>query len=255
MPATHFTLTPAESKRLIARAIPHLETVKTALSNGIVIVSTGSTNTYILEALLGERVEPHRYLSGITLPTVDPPILPPDRRQDLVLVRGIADESLDRYSALEEMGPGDVVIKGANALNYREGVAGVCIGGHGGGGTIGAALGHVVGRRLHLVLPVGLEKCIAGDIYEIAARLNTPGTYEPDPPRMMPVRGHIFTEIEALRTLADVDDVHHMASGGIGGAEGAIRLLVEGSREAIEKAQGVIGEVQGEPPFLQGRGR
>ncbi len=252
MPATPFVLTPAESKRLIARAVVQLPSVKKALSDGIVMASTGSTNTYVLEELLGEKIPQHSYLSGITLPAKDAPNIPADRRNDLVLVKGRPDDSLDRFSALERMEPGDVFIKGANALNYDTQTAGILIGGHGGGGTIGAAMGHVVGRRLNLVMPVGLEKCIADDIVEVAERMNTPDEYDPDPPRMMPVVGaDIVTEIEALRVLAGVE-VYHVASGGIAGAEGAVWLLAEGSSDEVAAAKRIVEDLRGEPPFLAG---
>ncbi len=249
MPATYFVLTPSESKRLIARAVVKLAPVRRAMSEGILMVSTGSTNTYIVEEILGERIPQHRYISGVTVPRKDPPEIPGDRRQDLVMVRGHIDATLDRFSALEQMQPGDVFIKGANALNYETGTAGVLIGGHGGGGTIGATWGHVVGRRLDLIIPVGLEKCIAEDIYDIADRLNLPDEYDPDPPRMMPITGDIITEIEALEILAGVT-VYHVASGGIAGAEGAVWLLAEGTDEEVAAARAVVDALLGEPPFL-----
>ncbi|MFO7941236.1 MAG: hypothetical protein R6U92_01105 [Bacillota bacterium] len=254
MSATTFVLTPAESKRLIAKAVVQLDPVSHALSEGIVVVSTGSTNTFVLEEILGESVPKHRYLSGMVLPEKNTPDIPRDRRNDLIMVRGNPDDTLDRFSVLEHMEPGDVFIKGANALNYDTAVAGVLIGGHGGGGTIGATIGHIVGRRLNFIIPVGLEKCVAEDIHEIADRLNTPDEYDPDPPRMMPVTGQIITEIEALRLLAGVE-VYHMASGGIGGAEGAVWLLAEGSPEDVRRARSVVEAVQGEPPFLAELGR
>ncbi len=68
-------------------------------------------------------------------------------------------------------------------------------------------------------------------------------------PSMFPLRGHIVTEIEALEILTGVR-VLQMAAGGIGGAEGAVRLLVRGTRDEVEKALAVVKEVQGAPPFV-----
>lgn len=55
--------------------------------------------------------------------------------------------------------PGDVILKGVNALNLPKGQTGIYIGDlH--GGTIGASIQTVVGRRVRLILPVRLEKCL-----------------------------------------------------------------------------------------------
>lgn len=250
MPATHFVFTPSESKRLIARAVSQMKPVRRALKDGTVLICTGSTNACVLEEILGEEFPHYRYLSGHTLPAkASRALIPPDRRPDVILRQGKVDPDLDRFSALEGMQPDDVYIKGANALNYEQKVAGILIGGFGGGGSIGAALGHIAGRRLRLVLPIGLEKCTAHDIYEVSERLNRHGDYEPDPPRMVAVRGEIVTEIEALHILTGVTS-HHIASGGIAGAEGAVWLLAEGTGGQVEKARRIAGEIAGEPSFL-----
>ena len=57
----------------------------------------------------------------------------------------------------------------------------------------------------------------------------------------MPVSGHIVTEIEALKTLADVDALQ-VAAGGVVGAEGGVWLLIEGEEAQIEKALEIIEE-------------
>ncbi len=249
MPKTHVVLTPAESKRLIAQAVAQMKPVKKALTDGIIVIATGTTNTYVLEAITGQDLQQHEYITGVTTPAHSTREIPDDRKADLVLRQGIPDQSLDRFSALDHMKPGDVYIKGANALNYAEKQAGILIGGHGGGGTIGGAWGHIIGRRLHFILPIGLEKCVAHDINGIARKLNSPDTFDPDPPRLMPVYGHIITEIEAFEILCDVTG-YHIASGGVAGAEGAVRLLLEGTGAALANVREKMAEIQGEPPFL-----
>jgi len=44
-------------------------------------------------------------------------------------------------------------------------------------------------------------------------------------------------------------DATLVASGGIAGAEGAVRLLIEGTEEQVEKAKSIIQAVKGEPPL------
>jgi hypothetical protein len=67
---------------------------------------------------------------------------------------------------------------------------------------------------------------------------------------MFPLRGHIVTEIEALEILTDVTAIQ-IGAGGIGGAEGAVRLLIRGTKDEVEGALEVIDTVQGEPPFVR----
>ncbi len=252
MTGTHFVLTPAESKRLIARAVNEMEPVQRALSDGTILICTGSTNAFVLEEITGERFLHYQYLTGHTLPqgSDSQSPIPEHRRSDVVLRNGEIDENLDRFSVLQHMNPDDVYIKGANALDYERKVAGVLIGGFGSGGTIGTGIGHIIGRRLRLIIPVGLEKCIAGNLYEMADHLNRHDDYTEDPPRMMPVRGDIITEIEALHILTGAEAVH-IASGGIAGAEGAVRLLVRGNREQVGSARNLMADIAGEPSFLQ----
>ena len=59
-----------------------------------------------------------------------------------------------------------------------------------------------------------------------------------------------LTEIEALELLAGVQ-VFQAAAGGIGGAEGASRLICRGTREQVQKALEIVGSIQGEPPFIE----
>jgi hypothetical protein len=77
----------------------------------------------------------------------------------------------------------------------------------------------------------------------MASRLNAPGE---SGFRMLPVPGEVFTEIEAIRLLTGTE-TEMVAAGGVGGAEGAICLALNGSDEKMEKAEGLIKEVAGEP--------
>ena len=48
-----FAFTPAESKRLIGRAVARLPEVKAAMENDLIVVAHGSTNVYVFEELMG----------------------------------------------------------------------------------------------------------------------------------------------------------------------------------------------------------
>ena len=145
--------------------------------------------------------------------------------------------------------PGDVVIKGANALDYESRTAGVIVGGPN-AGTTGKIMPYVVGTKAYLVIPVGLEKQVAGRAVDIANKMREPVESLNQIPSMFLLTGHIVTEIEAMNILADVS-AFQAAAGGIGGAEGSVRLICRGPRKGVEKAIKLTELIQGEPPFVK----
>jgi len=243
-------LTPSESKTLIAKAVAEMPIVKHALANGMVIIAKGTTNTYVAEALTGTDVPHGAYVYGRTYPAKGGKQLPEiESIDEIVLIKGETQRDLALEDAVKLLKPGDVVIKGANALDYENKTAGVLIGSST-GGTSGKIMPYVVARKAHLVVPVGLEKQIAGRVLDVANKMREPVESLHDIPSMFLYTGHIVTEIEALDLLAGVS-AFQAAAGGIGGAEGAVRLVCRGTREQVEKALAVVEAIQGEPPFVQ----
>jgi hypothetical protein len=104
----------------------------------------------------------------------------------------------------------------------------------------------VAGRRVKLILPVGLEKGVTGDLDQLAVLLNVPGARGP---RLFPVPGEIVTEIEAI-TLLTGATARLVAGGGVCGAEGSVWLAISGTPEQEQLAQGVLEQVAGESSFL-----
>lgn len=239
-----FALTVSESKRLIAKGFREHAAVRKALGDGIVAVAKGTTNAYIVEELTGESIDKTRYVSGVTKRYGRTNATLPD----LVLKKGKVMEGVSATEALKDMGPGDVFAKGANALNYALGQAGILIG-HPTGGTIGEALGTVVARRVHLIVPVGLEKSIPTDIDVAHAELARPDEMEGRGPTLMPVPGELLTEVEALEILTGARIVP-VAAGGVGGAEGCVWLSASGPKEKIEAVRKLRDEIAGEPPLI-----
>ena len=242
-----FVLTVAESKRLIAKAVAALPEVQRAMKEGTVVVATGTTNAYVLEELWGRKIDKRCYRSGITTPE-EPERSPEPQGEkipDVVFVKGKVEPKYDRVNAVEDMKKGDVYIKGANVLNYDDYLAGILIGGMD-GATIGNTIGHIIGKQIQLIIPVGLEKLTYEDINELHL-LASEEDYEG--PRMWPITGTIVTEIEAMAILAGVD-AYHYSAGGIAGAEGAVRILVEGTDEEVEEALELVKSIKGEPRYL-----
>ncbi|HJN14307.1 MAG TPA: hypothetical protein QGH10_02390, partial [Armatimonadota bacterium] len=204
---------------------------------------------YVAEELLGQPIDKTGYVLGATLPAKGPEredVLP-GSIPDVVLRDGKpADDIESCMDAFKVMGPDDVIIKGGNALDYPSGLAGVLVG-HPEGGTVGAMIGHVYGRKVNVVIPIGLEKQTATSL-EVAQTELLEATGSDDTPTLWVFDGDIITELEAIELLADVDAMQ-IGAGGIAGAQGAVWLTAVGTDAAVAAAAEIIQGIQGEPPF------
>jgi hypothetical protein len=250
-----FALTPAAGKRLIGKGMAAHPEIKKVLSGGTLVIIAGTTNGYVAEEILatigeGGKFSPKKFFRGITLPPAQAVTLHgrlADESKfpgDVVIKDGkwLPGKTLD--DVLEDLKEGDIILKGANALDLEKRRAAVLIG-HPKGGTTTASLQVIVGKRVRLILPVGLEKRITGDLDSLAIRLNAPGVKGH---RFLPVSGEVFTEIEALDLLTGVK-AELFAAGGIGGAEGCVWLALSGTSESDEAAVKLLQSVAGEPMF------
>lgn len=241
------TFTPAESKRLIAKAVANMREVKEALKDGIVIIALGTTNGYVAEEILGKNLEKKVFAAGIVTPrgTCHTPL---DERSSEIVIKKGEITKLRLTEILNELGANDVFIKGANAID-SERLAGIFTSDPF-GGTMGKALGVLTARGVQLIIPVGLEKFIPSPLAEIAREA---GSMKIDKSMgaavgLFVVTGRVVTEIEALQMLAGVKAIP-IGAGGIGGAEGARTLILEGTKERIEKAWSLIRDLKGEKPL------
>ncbi|MBN1943987.1 MAG: hypothetical protein JW849_11900 [Phycisphaerae bacterium] len=250
-----FVLTPAMGKRLIGKAVAAHPAVRSACKNGTVVVIAGTTNGYAAEEILAalgqaEGFSRGRFFRGATLPPSSPTTAAgrlPDESTfpgDVVIRDGRWEKGKTVFDVIEGLIEGDVILKGANAVNLESRLAGILIG-HPQAGTIGAALQAVVGRRVRLILPVGLEKRVSCDLAEVAGRLNSPGAHGP---RLLPVAGEILTELQAVEHLTGAK-AELVSAGGVGGAEGAIWLGVGGEEAQLQAATDLIHSLRDEPSF------
>ena len=115
----------------------------------------------------------------------------------MVITDGSWQKGQTIFDVIDDLKKGDLILKGANAVDLVHKRAAILIG-HPKAGTIGVGLPAVVGRRVRLILPVGVEKRIDGDLDSIAQKMNAPTAKGP---RFLPVPGQVFTEIEALDLL------------------------------------------------------
>ncbi|MBU4075331.1 MAG: hypothetical protein KKI06_01215 [Euryarchaeota archaeon] len=165
MKQIQITLTPGESKRIIAMGVKKLPVIQQALRKGIILITLGTTNAYVLEELTGKKVDHNRYAAGIINGTAA--VVPQDKRLPMVALKNGKETASD--GIINEMTSSDVVIKGANALD-PDGIAGVMMA-NPVGGTTGALIGTIMAKGINLVIPVGLEKSIPYSVLDISKRI------------------------------------------------------------------------------------
>ena len=247
-----FTLTSSESKRLLGKAVAAMPEVQHAKDNGYLVVGRGSTNAFILEELLGTKMDKERYVAGQVIKGVLC-VMPAGLRTKPITLHKGEVLNVDPGAVIDKLTPGDVMIKGANAIDPF-GNVGVVMAGPG-GGTMGQFYMALKAQGVATIYPVGLEKLIPS--VEEAARYGG---------RMMLERsigcrvgmalvadGRIVTEIEAIEILFDLKAIHY-ASGGWGGAEGSVTLIVDGEAEDVNRCLDAIEGIKGEPPLSAVKG-
>lgn len=248
-------LTPAAGKRLIAKAMVAHPDIQSTLQSGIVVIVAGTTNGYVAEeilAMIGQSngFNRKRFYRGIVVPpaqsTSEKGKHPGESEfpGDVVIVHGKWLKGKTISDVVDELKQGDLILKGANAIDVLGKRAAVLIG-HPEGGTVIIALRAVVGKRVRLIIPVGLEKRVFGNLDELVSRMNAP---ESSGPRILPMPGEVFTEIDAISLLSGVT-CDLVASGGVDGAEGAIWLNLSGDREKLNHIMTIINSIVKEPPF------
>ncbi|HPC04542.1 MAG TPA: hypothetical protein PKY58_10815 [Syntrophales bacterium] len=242
-----FTLTPSESKRLIAKAVVAMPEVQKAHKDGYLLVGRGSTNGYIVEELLGTAMEKERYVAGQVIRGVLCALDQPFRGRPVSFHRGKVIE-VEPGTLIEKLGPGDVVLKGANAVD-RDGAVGVVMASPV-GGTMGQFYMAMKAQGIAMIFPVGLEKLVPSvpEAAQWAGRLALGRTIGARVGMACVVDGTVVTELEALDGLFGVDAVH-FASGGYGGAEGSVILLVDGPDDRVNACLDFIEGIKGEPPL------
>lgn len=249
------TLTSAESKRLIAKGVAAAREVNDALKSGIIIFARGTTNTFVAEEIMQPNAENREaynqkvmnkaeYSRGV----ITNGELTVNQRQgtgnDLILKNGKVWDTRPQ-EVIPQFTRNDVFLKGANAVDIW-GEAGVlCAGAD--AGTIGYAMMSLMARDANLIVPVGLEKMVPSvqdasnvtGVYNYKYSTGTPVVLIPMP------KAKVFTEIQAFAVLFGIDATM-VGGGGIGGSEGSVAMVIEGSEDRIEKAFALVKSIKGE---------
>lgn len=269
-----FTLTPTESKYLIAKAIVRLDRVQNALKNGYLAIHPCTTGYCLFNEITGRRNGSKVWVTGMIVEKgfcieantqmkktdaaagagmgkllSDPGQYP----HTMVLYKGEEIVGMTINELIEKMGPGDIYVKGVNAVDANRKV-GVLLGSLA-EGTIGRILSVREEKGFEILCPVGLEKFIPGTVEEAAEFIKGPKEYSTGQKmRLRPMDATVMTEVEAVESLADVKAMVFSA-GGLEGAAGSISLAVRGEKEEVEKIIAVCESVKGKtlPPISEPR--
>jgi hypothetical protein len=252
-------LTPTESKKLIAKAVARLDVVQRAAKEGIVALHPSSSTYFIVEEITGTRPKTNYWVCGVVTPKgmcVEMAMVlgagyspkemsadPGDLRATWIIENGklLAEESLS--DLFGRMTSSDVYIKGVNALDV-EGNVGVLFGQQGSLGYIQSARRR---KGFSVIYPAGLEKLIPFPVRKVAkeAKLTMYEYAMGMPVGLFPCpAGTTINELRAIEILSGAEAIP-IASGGLGGAEGALTLIVKGQGHQVRKALGFVEESKG----------
>jgi hypothetical protein len=251
-------LTPTESKKLIAKAITKLDVVRQAATEGMVVIHPSSSTYFIFEELIGAKPKTNYWVCGVVTPRgtcvemamalggYSPRTIKynPGQLRGLWAIKNgkvLTENTLSEL--MDQMTDKDVFIKGVNALD-TQGNVGVLIGDRGGLGMVISARKK---KKFTFIYPVGLEKLIPISIrqammeakqakYEYGMGLPTGLFPCPD--------GKTITEMDAVKILSGAVAIP-IASGGLGGAEGATTLIIKGTNKQVRGAIGFIEQSKG----------
>lgn len=258
------SLTPAESKKLISTAIARMQLVRSATKEGMVVIQPSSSTYFLVEELTGRKADTNYWACGIVAPRgtcmemgtmigdyfpSDIKAGPGEFRNWWVIRQGNLIKREKISDILEQAKPTDVFIKGVNAID-PQGNLGILIGDPSEGGPLGYIFSSWRKKPFHWVFPVGLEKLIPVTIQEASQEAKL-AKY--DYAMGLPVGLFIcpqsqttnkVTETDAIRMLSGAIAIP-ISAGGLGGAEGAITMVVNGDKGQVKKAIDLIEQSKG----------
>ena len=241
-------LNPSQSRRLVAKGAVACPIVQNAYRNGLIIIARGITNAYVIEELfnitIGNKANQTVGFVGRGMTNVS---ATPPASAWRVIEKGRVVEGADSNVEIFRFKKGDVLIKGANAIDHT-GLTGTCACSLK-CGTMGMSWPIITPRGGEFIIPVSLEKMIPcvmtaaqhTGIYHFKYSTGVPIKLVPLP------EAKAVTEIEALALLCSVK-AYHVGSGGVAGSEGSVHLALEGDEDKIEQAMELVKSLGHEPP-------
>ena len=246
MKTVQILMTVAMGKRLIARGLMKDPAVRETMTNGRLLIVAGTTNACVAqEALLAlgseAKFDPQTFRRGITA-APNAKVTGGQTSFDLLIDHGEVRMDRTVFDVAEELGAGDMILKGANALYLPGAEAGILIG-NPRGGTVIPTIAAAIGRRVQILVPIGLEKRVEKPILELTRIAN--GS-ESEGARLCPLPGRVYTELDAIRTLTGAH-AELLAAGGVFGAEGAVYLAVTGDEDQLNSLRMIWRELRDDP--------
>lgn len=240
------TLTSPEGKRLIAKGIKALPGVKRVLKQGKILFKGGTTVSAVSEELCGKPMK----ISGMITPkgTLTSRFKHEIQWAHAQILKGRQIIPLHTREDWEKEVPSftseDLVITGANAFDAH-GRATLMAATYDGGSSLPFYQTMLI-EGVPFLIAAGLEKWVPGNLEEViplAGRKKVDFSYGAAV-GLIPVFGTLFTEAEALKTLARVK-VWVIGKGGIHGAEGSTTFLIDGPPKEVMKIDKMVQSVRG----------
>lgn len=249
MEKIQITLTVEEGKEIIALGILKHPLLKRGLEKGKVLFKGGTTVSRITEKLvdmslrISGRITPRGTVAGLN--SIDGP-------HSIIVNKG-SWINIDETIAIEtqKFTNEDVIVCGANAFDAKGRAA--LMAGSPGGGNVGLSMSSWCSEGAAVIIPVGIEKMIPGDLDEIIRKSSRTGKKLAwgMAVGLLPIYGEIFTEVEAIKKLADVD-CFPIGAGGLGEAQGSVTLEIWGNKEELEKVIDILKIVKSSNIVISG---
>ncbi len=262
-------LTPTESKCFISKAIARMDVVKKAAARNTIVIHPSSTTYFLIKELTGDIPRTDHFILGGVFPQglctelhssmkrTSPPPPPPGKKPpkfnadmfpfNWVIKDGKLTSGRRLGDILAEITSEDVYVKGCNAVDIK-GNTGVLFG-HDGGGTIARVMREQRIKGFNVILAAGMEKLIPVSIIQAAKAMARAHDFDYGmgmPCGLYPVRGGTtITEIQAVEILSGGAKATPIAAGGVGGAEGAVILAIEGDEKQVKKAIECVEQSKG----------
>lgn len=253
-------LTPSESKHLIAKAVVQMEMVQRANLEGTVVLHPSSSTFFVAQELTAIRPTDFQdaWVCGIVVPkglcaelrSITNVVAknfhakPGGFMFSWIIQRGQYQPQRPLDEILASLSEKDVYIKGVNAVD-SEGRVGILLGSVA-EGTIGRVINAAKTKGFKIIYPVGLEKLIPTSVKKASKELGARTTLDYTmgmPVSLVAAEGVVVTELDAIKIISGAQATV-IAKGGLGGAEGAVTLLITGEKEEVGRAIQVVEAVK-----------
>lgn len=232
------TLTVEEGKEIISLGMLKHPLLISAIRNSRILFKGGTTVSKITEKLAGI---PLKICGRITQRGTVAGKYNTDGAHSIIYYKGKwknVDESI--VDDISKFTDNDLIVCGANSFdNY--GNAAIMAGGPG-GDKVGISMSSWYTEGIKVIIPVGIEKMVPGNLSQIISKTGrkSKSLSWGMSVGLMPVKGEIFTEIEAIKMLANAD-CFPIGSGGLKEAQGSTTLdIIAPSNDEYEKIINIL---------------